>query len=347
MGGSSGSGGSTGGSGGTSTTTTSAGGSGGSGTGGSGGSSGGTAGSGGAAGAGGKGGSGGSGGSSGGTAGTAGAAGTGGSGGSGDGGVACNTNPGKALQFNGQKVDIMSGDLGMDLPGGDVPRTIEMWAKYLGAPSWVAEGSLLETGLAMGGMNRVLGFDNSGYTAATMTAEFGPYTNGYSDNNHPPPGGVFVMNIPQTGWVHLSWSYSGNHGTLSFTVNGMEYPVKTQAGPPTLNFYPGIVTLGASQTFGTNGWTGVMDEVRIWSVAKTPTEINRDMRVVLKGTEPGLVAYYRFEEGMGTFTDDVSKKASHRLTVCTTMNTTTCNAANNAMPTWVASDIPGTFTCAP
>ena len=56
---------------------------------------------------------------------------------------------------------------------------------------------------------------------------------------------------------------------FSFTVNGTEYPVKTTGGTPTMNFYPGIVTLGASQTFGTNGWTGVMDEVRLWSVAKT------------------------------------------------------------------------------
>ena len=132
----------------------------------------------------------------GGSSGAGGSAGTGGSGGSGDGGVACNTNPGKALQFNGMKVDILSGDLGTDFPGGDVPRTIEMWAKYLGAPSWIAEGSLSKRAWPRAVPNRVLGIDNSGYTAATMTAEFGPYTNGYSDNNHPPPGGVFVMNIP-------------------------------------------------------------------------------------------------------------------------------------------------------
>jgi hypothetical protein len=236
-----------------------------------------------------------------------------------------------------------------------------MWAKYISAASWKAEGSLLETGLAMGGGNRVLGFDNSGYMGTT--AEFGPYTNGYSDNNAGQPHGVFVMNIPQMGWVHLSWSYSKQGGTctggnppdlcLSFTVNGMEYPVTRSpgapAGTPTMNFFPGIVTLGASQTFGTNGWTGVMDEVRIWSVAKTPAEIMANMKVVLKGTEPGLVAYYRFDEGSGTFTDDVSKKASHRLTTCATKNTTTCNAANQNpnMVNWVASDIPGPFTCAP
>jgi hypothetical protein len=262
---------------------------------------------------------------------------------SGDGSGGCNTSPGKALQFDGNIVDLMTGDLGADFPGGDVPRTIELWAKYTGASSWTPEHSLMETGLRQGtNGNMVFGFDNSGYTGTT--AEFGPYTNGYSDNN--PPNGVFVMNIPQSGWIHLSWSYTGNHGTLSFTVNGTEHAVKTLAGAPTMNFTPGIVTLGASQAFGTQGWTGVMDEVRLWSVAKTPADIQRDMKVVLKGNEPGLVAYYRFDEGSGAFTDDVTKKPSHRLSTCTATSMR-CVAVNAASPRWVDSDLPGPFTCAP
>jgi hypothetical protein len=242
---------------------------------------------------------------------------------------------------------MMTGDLGMDLPGGDVPRTIELWVKFLGAQSWTAEHSLIETGHrpAAGGMgNMVFGIDNSGYTAGTMTAEFGPYTNGFSDNND--PNGVFVMNIPQMGWLHLSWSYTGNHGTFSFTVDGTEYAVKTMGGQATMAFGAGIVTLGASQNFGFPGWGGVMDEVRIWKVARTPQQIKDNMRVVLKPTEPGLVAYYRFSEGTGTLTDDESKAMTHRLTTCTGMNTH-CFATNTASPMWVASDIPGTFTCAP
>jgi hypothetical protein len=211
---------------------------------------------------------------------------------------------------------------------------------------------MLETGLAVGGQNRVLGLDNSGSPGV-----FGPYTNGYTDNNNNPPNdhGVTVPNIPQTGWVHLSWSYDAGAGKFSFTVGtpttaAKEYPINILgAGTPMMNFYPGIVTLGASQIFGTNGWTGVMDEVRIWSVAKTPTEIDQNMKVVLKGTEAGLVAYYRFDEGSGTFTDDVMKKASHRLTTCATKNMTTCNAVNQNpnMVNWVTSDLPGPFTCAP
>lgn len=270
-------------------------------------------------------------------AGSAGAAGAAGAAGS-----ACTTAPGKALQFDGSLVDLLSGDLGSDFPGGDVPRTIELWAKFQGAASWKAEGSMIETGLASGGGNKVFGIDLSGYSGTS--AEFGPYTNGFSDNNH--PNGVYVENTPEAGWLHLSWSYTGNHGTFSFTVNGVEYPIKTQAGMATLAFTPGYVTLGASQSFGTNGWSGVMDEIRLWSVAKTPAQIAADMKVVLKGSEAGLVAYYRLDEGSGDFVDDVSKKASHRLELCTSKSMR-CAAVNAAKPKWVDSDVPGPFSCAP
>jgi hypothetical protein len=289
-------------------------------------------------------------------------AGAGGAGG-GDGGVTCNTSPGKAIQFANAGIDIVSGDLGNDLPGGDVPRTVELWAKYTGAVSWNAENSVIETGSPAFGGNGVLGIDNSGYMGTT--AEFGPYTNGFSDNNHGQPHGVFVMNIPQVGWVHLSWSYSKQGGTctggnppdlcLSFTVNGMEYPVTRSpgaaAGTPTMKFYPGIVTLGRSLQFG-GGWTGVIDEVRVWSIARTPMEVARDMKVVLKGTEQGLVAYWRLDEGTGIVADDVLKKPSHQLTTCSAQSSMSnrCNKMTNTNPNmvnWVASDIPGPFTCAP
>jgi len=113
-----------------------------------------------------------------------------------------------------------------------------------------------------------------------------------------------------------------------------------------MRFTAGIVTLGASQSFGFPGWAGVMDEVRIWKIARTPQQILDNMRVVLKPTEPGLVAYYRFSEGSGAFADDESMTMSHRVSTCTAASTR-CHMTNNASPQWVASDIPGTFTCAP
>jgi hypothetical protein len=276
------------------------------------------------------GGSGGSGGAAGGSGGTGGSGGSGGAGGSGT----CTTTLGKALQFDSGKVDIFSGDLGMDLPGGNTNRTVELWAKFTGDNSWTAEHTMIETGKRVSAGNQVLGIDLSGRVDAD-TGQFGPYTNGLSDNNS--PNGVNYDAPGNAGWLHLAWSFDTNTG-LSFTINGVSFPVQMGGQKVTLDLTPGIVTLGASQNFGMQGWGGVMDEVKIWSVSKTPAEVLANMKVVPKADTAGLVAYYRFNEGSGTFTDDESKKASHRLSA---------GGGNDAQPMWVDSDVPGPFTCAP
>jgi len=183
----------------------------------------------------------------------------------------------------------------------------------------------------------------SGRASATQ-GRFGPYTNGFSDNNG--DMGVVVDAAPDVGWLHLAWSFDTNTG-LSFTVNGVQKPVQMGGTKLTLDLTPGIVTLGLSQNFGAaEGWNGVMDEVKIWSVSKTPAQILANMRVIPKSDTPGLVAYYRFNEGSGTSVADEAKKASHTLGPCPAKNDV-CPAVNNAEPAWVDSDVPGTFTCAP
>ena len=63
------------------------------------------------------------------------------------------------------------------------------------------------------------------------------------------------------------------------------------------------------------------------------------MRVILKGNEPGLVAYYHFDEGNGTSSADVTGDANNAAKFVGTEMAT--------WPMWVKSDIPGAWTCAP
>src|SRR5690606_17058615 len=51
-------------------------------------------------------------------------------------------------------------------------------------------------------------------------------------------------------------------------------------------------------------YRGGLDEVRIWNVVRTPTELQSGRTVELTGAEPGLVAYWRFNEGTGTTVAD-------------------------------------------
>ena len=52
---------------------------------------------------------------------------------------------------------------------------------------------------------------------------------------------------------------------------------------------------------------GNIDEVRIWNRFRTAEEIKRDYTRLMAGNETGLVAYWRFNEGVGSFAYDISK----------------------------------------
>jgi hypothetical protein len=64
------------------------------------------------------------------------------------------------------------------------------------------------------------------------------------------------------------------------------------------------------------------------------------MNVMLKGTETGLVAYYKFDEGMGTTIADVTGDMTNNAKMVL------AGATQPTWPKWVKSDIPGPFTCA-
>jgi hypothetical protein len=248
-----------------------------------------------------------------------------------------------AIQFREGVVDQLTGNIGSDGPSGDSPRTLELWAKFTSANSWTAEQTIIEMGRHVSAGDQIWGIDMSGRSGTG--GRFGPYTNGVTDNNG--NSGPYYEAAPDVGWLHLAWAYEGNGGEMVFTVNGEQLPIQDPGNNYTLDLTPGIITLGASQNFGATGWDGVMDEVRVWTVYRSPQEIADNMNVFLRGDEPGLAAYYNFDDSDGSSADDVMKNPDHRLEPCTAGNDDRCTTTNDAMPTIVASDIPGPFTCAP
>lgn len=235
--------------------------------------------------------------------------------------------PGKALQFSSAVEDLVKADLGADLPIMRASRTVEMWAWFSGPKAWVAEHSLMEYGA--GKMCNVFGIDVEKWTATA--AQLDPYGNGCGSDNTV----TLKPTVPETGWLHLAWAYDGTANMFQFTVNGVVQPIPSKMATDKWNTTASPVTIGAANEFGKLGFDGKIDEFRVWNVFRSEADIKRDMKVILKGTEPGLVAYFHFDEGTGMTAADATGKGHTAMMVSTTK------------PMWVASDIPGPFTCAP
>lgn len=85
-------------------------------------------------------------------------------------------------------------------------------------------------------------------------------------------------------------------------------------------------------------FAGRIDEVRIWNVARTQTEIEATWNRSLVGDEAGLVAYWRFDEGAGQVLHDSSLYANE--------GELGFNAGHEPSdPLWVLSDVPLAAEC--
>ena len=102
-------------------------------------------------------------------------------------------------------------------------------------------------------------------------------------------------------WVHVAYVYNGSNRIVY--LDGI--PVFTSAstgsvnGGNTSDF--GLV-IGA-RFDGTQQYTNTsFEDVRVWGVARSEAQINANMSTNLTGSETGLYAYYRFEDGAGSST---------------------------------------------
>ena len=76
---------------------------------------------------------------------------------------------------------------------------------------------------------------------------------------------------------------------------------------------------------GWYGFVGQIDDVRVWSQARSAAEIGQDTTTAPAGTESGLEAYYPFDEGQGTTVFD--QTPNH--------NDGTLAGTGGALPTWI------------
>lgn len=100
--------------------------------------------------------------------------------------------------------------------------------------------------------------------------------------------------VPINQWTHVAFVL--NSGTGYLYVNG------TQVGTgnlSTVNTPSGNTNLRIGQRVpgGSIPFKGIIDEVRIWNVAKTATDLSNSMNGEFCSNPTGLVAYYKLNEG--------------------------------------------------
>jgi hypothetical protein len=184
------------------------------------------------------------------------------------------------------------------LPTGNSARTIEMWVLNKSPiANWAPDHTLWEHGGTTALTVFAMDFDNVA-GPRQMELYVNPAANSY----------FFDSGMGQDTWFHVAGTYDGANKTHAF-INGVEIGTGfTVSGPlATPTNMPLYVGSGTLRSY----FTGSIDEVRIWNVARTATQIAQDMHFRLVGNEPGLVGYYRFDEGSGTTARDATSRGNN------------------------------------
>jgi hypothetical protein len=116
------------------------------------------------------------------------------------------------------------------------------------------------------------------------------------------PSVAGLSNVMTNQWNHLAMTYSTTTGELKVFLNGAQDGVST----PNSAIYnnSSLLKIGARGDDSDINNPIYMDEIRMWSVARTEAEIAASMSECLVGDEPGLVLYYDFENDFNSTVTD-------------------------------------------
>ena len=212
---------------------------------------------------------------------------------------------------------------------------------------WYPDG-LFATGLDLDGVDDYVEVAdatslNTYATTNEITLEFWLYVRGSTEQNliakrdASNVGGFLLTTLNASaslrGYVHMPTSAGSNNGMwpyvdISYTANQWVHVAMTYSDATGLRVYKdGVLantlpvtgalnSVGSPMRFGANTMSlnafsdAIIDEVRLWSVARTGAQILDGMNRVLEGDELGLDGYWRFDEGAGTVAFDETANAN-------------------------------------
>lgn len=119
-----------------------------------------------------------------------------------------------------------------------------------------------------------------------------------------PPGFLFTANT----WTHIALTRSGN--TWQWYINGVATGSAVTDTVATLNTSTNQYLAMLNNVLLMNG---KLDDVRVWTVARTAPQLLANMSKELVGNETNLTHYYKFSEGVGTSVEDIPGSANGTL----------------------------------
>jgi len=107
-------------------------------------------------------------------------------------------------------------------------------------------------------------------------------------------------------WFHVAVVYTGTE--LKMYINGVQDLTAVITKPITsaMTVSTEKLTIGESPAWTGRRFIGQLGDLRFWNVVRTPAEIASDMTSTLVGTEAGLVAGWKMNEGAGTNVADIT-----------------------------------------
>jgi hypothetical protein len=191
-----------------------------------------------------------------------------------------------AIAQNNNALDFNGGDDYVSVPSGSWfntgTSTAEVWIYARSYNNW---SRIFDFGNGAGDNNVLFALSNG--TSGNVTYEV--YNGGSSGGTVSTP-----TTLPLNQWVHLAVVQNGTAVTIY--KNGAVWTTGT-TGIPT-------VVTRASNFIGRSNWgsdgyaDAIIDEFRIWDVARTQTEIQNSMSCRLALPQTGLPLFYKFDQGV-------------------------------------------------
>ena len=228
---------------------------------------------------------------------------------------------GYALQFDGNDDLLDCGnDSSLQITGNKI--TLEAWINVNQFKSQPYAGSVIV---------KDQGSNSSGYMircGGNGVVNFNIGNGSWNEINTP------ENTIQLNTWQHVAATYDGM--AMKIYVNGIVEAEENHPGLNIGNANNSHLLVGESPGFPGRVFNGKIDEVRIWNIARTQTEIQSTMDIALppeyySTPDSGLVGYWRMNEGTGQTAADLSYYQN---------NATLGNSVNpdSSDPEWVSAN---------